>query len=130
MRPKGELLSIGSLHGVTSIQCVGFINPGSLADWLPNRGLAQADNAQLMGRPKYLNDRPEGRSNLRPEDLAEEEQRPFPILAHLSDQSARFGLQPASGRPLRPESLAKTPLPTPIRVSDRGYVEPLLTTLL
>ena len=39
---------------------VGFINPRSLADRLPNKGLAQADNAQLMGRPKYLNNRPEG----------------------------------------------------------------------
>ena len=52
-----------------------------------------ADNAQLMGRPKYLNDRPEGRSNLRPGGLAEEERRP------LSD----------SGPPLRPEHSLQSP---------------------
>ena len=28
---------------------VGFINPGSLADRLPNKGSAQADNVQLIG---------------------------------------------------------------------------------
>ena len=39
---------------------VGFINPESLVDWFPNKGSAQADNAQLMGRPKYQNNRPEG----------------------------------------------------------------------
>ena len=66
-----------------------------------------------MGRPKYLNDRPEGRSNHRPEGLAEEERRPLPTPARHSDRSARFSLQPASGRPLRPEGLAKTLLPTP-----------------
>ena len=46
------------------LDVVGFINPGSLMDRLPNKGSAQADNAQLMGRPKYLNNRKEGRSNL------------------------------------------------------------------
>ena len=44
-------------------------------------------NVQLMGRPKYLNDRPEGRSNHRPEGLATEERCPFSN----------------SGPPLRPE---------------------------
>ena len=81
--------------------CVRFINPGSLTDWLPNKGLAQQTtlqtNVQLMGRPKYLNNRPERRSNRRPEGLAKEERRPLPILARLSDQSTRFGLQPTSG---------------------------------
>ena len=67
---------------------VGFINLGSLMDRLPNKGSARADNAQLMGRPKYLNDGPKGRSNLRPEDLAKEEWRPLPTLARLSDQKA------------------------------------------
>ena len=86
---------------------VGFINPGSLADRLPNKGSAQANNVQLMGRPKYLNDRPEGRSNLRPEGLAEEEWHPLPTLARLSDRSAHFGLQPTFGWPLRLEGLAK-----------------------
>ena len=57
----------------SSTEIVGFINPGSLADRLPNKGSVQANNAQLMGWPKYLNDRPEGQSNLRPEGLAEEE---------------------------------------------------------
>ena len=66
-----------------------------------------ASNAQLMGRPKHLNDRPEGQSNLRPEGLVEEERRPLPTPAHLFDRSARFGLQPASGQTLRPEGLAK-----------------------
>ena len=37
----------------------------------------------------------------------------FPTPAHLSNWSAHFGLQPASGRPLRPEGLAKAILPTP-----------------
>ena len=108
--------------------------PGVLADRLPSKGLAQQitsrTNAQLMGRPKYLNSRPEGRSKFRPESLAEEEQRPLLISAHLSDRNARFGLQPASGRPLRLEGLAKTPLPTPTRFSDRDCVEPLLTAPL
>ena len=66
-----------------------------------------ANNAQLTGRPNYLNDRPEGRSNHRPKGLAKEERRPLPTPARLSNRSARFGLQPVSGRPLRPEGLAK-----------------------
>ena len=99
-------------------------------DWLPNKGSAQADNTQLMGWPKYLNDRPEGRFNHRPEGLAEEERRPFLTPAHLSDRSARFGLQTTSGRPLRPEGLAKALLLIPTRVSDRGCTKPLLTALL
>ena len=90
---------------------IGFINPGSLMDRLPSKGLAQqintTNNTQLLGRPKYLNNRPEGRSNHRPDDLAEEERRPFLTPAHLSDWSARFGLQSAFGWPLRPEGLAK-----------------------
>ena len=76
-------------------------------DRLPNKGSAQADNAQLMGWPKYLNDRPEGRTNLRPEGLAEEEWHLLSTSARLSDWSARFGLQPTFGRPLRSEGLAK-----------------------
>ena len=115
-------------------KCVGFINLGSIMDRLPNKGLAQQTtlrtNAQLLGRPKYLNNRPEGRSNHRPEGLAEEERRPFLTPAHLSNWSARFGFQPASERPLRPEGLAKTPLLTPTRFSDRECAEPLLTTPL
>ena len=72
---------------------VGFINPGSLADRLPNKGLAQADNAQIMGQPKYQNNRPEGRSNHRPEGLTEEERRPFSN----------------SSPPLRPERSLRSP---------------------
>ena len=83
-----------------------------------------------MGRPKYLNNRPEGRSNHRSEGLTKEERHPFPTPAHISDQINRFDLQPASGRPLRLEGLAKTPLLTPTRVSDRGCAKPLLTALL
>ena len=57
-------------------------------------GLAHsiANNVQLMDRPKYLNDRSEGRSNHRSEGLDEEERRPLLTLARLSDLSARFGL--------------------------------------
>ena len=62
-------------------------------DRLPNKGSAQEDNAQPMGRPKYLNNRPEGRSNHRPEGLAEEERCLF------SD----------SGPPLRPEGSLRSP---------------------
>ena len=80
-------------------------------DRLPNKGSVQQTtlrtNAQLLGRLKYLNDRLERRSNLRPEGLIEEEWHPLLTLARLSDRSARFGLQPASGRPLRPEGLAR-----------------------
>ena len=54
----------------------------------------------------------------------------LPTPAHLSDWSARYGLQPASGRPLRPEGLAKALLLTLTRVSDRGCAKPLLTALL
>ena len=75
---------------------VGFINPGSLVDRIPYKGSAQQTtlqtNVQLMGRPKCLNDRPEGRSNHRPEGLAEEERRPLLISACFSDRSTRFGL--------------------------------------
>ena len=87
-------------------------------------------NTQLLGRPKYLNDRPEGRSNLRPEGLAEKERRSLPTLARLSDRKASpptpAHLRTASptGRP------GQTPLPTPTRVSDWGCAKPLLTALL
>ena len=30
-------------------EIIGFINPGSLGDRLPNKDSAQADNAQLIG---------------------------------------------------------------------------------
>ena len=72
---------------------VGFINPGSLTDRLPNNGSAQTDNAQLMGWPRYLNNRIEGQSNHRPKSLTEEERRSF------SD----------SGPPLRPERSLRSP---------------------
>ena len=103
-------------------------------DRLPNKGSAQQAtlqaNTQLMGQPNYLNDRPEGRSNHRPEGKVEEERRPFLTPAHLSNRSALIGLQPASGWPLRPEGLAKALLLTLTRVSDWGYTKPLLTALL
>ena len=83
-------------------------------DRLSNKGSAQQTTLRmtrkLLGRPKYLNDRPEGLSNLRLEGLAEEERRPLPTPARLSDRkknNARFRLQPAFGWPLRPEGLAK-----------------------
>ena len=96
-----------------------------------------ANDAQLSGRPRNLNDRPEGQSNLRLEGLAEEERRPLPTQARLSDwkasrrrNSAHFRHRPISGRPLRPKGLAKTPLPTPTRFSDRECAESLLTAPL
>ena len=83
-----------------------------------------------MGRPKYLNDRPEGRSNHRTEGLAEEERRPLLTSARLSDR--KHSLQ--SLAPLWKASLTGRPgqtlLSTPTRVSDRGCTKPLLTTLL
>ena len=66
-------------HGPTSQQRLGPIDN-------------VVSNTQLMGWPKYLDDRPEGRSNLQPEGLADEEWCPLSTLAHLSDRSARFGL--------------------------------------
>ena len=83
-----------------------------------------------MGRPKYLNDRPEGRSNHRLEGLAEEERRPVPTPARLSDRSARFGLQPTSEMVSPTGGPGQTPLLTPTRVSDQACAKPLLTTLL
>ena len=68
-------------------QWVGFINPGSLMDLLHSK------SSQIP------NDRPQGRSNLRPEGLAEEERRPFLTPARLSDRKAS--------------------LPTTARLSDR-----------
>ena len=66
-----------------------------------------ANDAQLSGRPRNLNDRPEGQSNLRLEDLAEEERRPLLTPARLIDQkasqrrnNARFHHRPTFGRPL------------------------------
>ena len=116
---------------------VGFINPGSLMDQLPNKGSAQQTTLRATrnswASPKDLNDRPEGQSNLQPKDLVEEERHSFLTPARLSDRkknNARFRLQPASGRPLRPEGLAKTSFPTPTRFSDRECVEPLLTAPL
>ena len=80
-------------------------------DQLSNKGSAQQTTLQTTRNswagPKHLNNRPEGQSNLRPEGLAEEEWRLLSTLAHLSDRSARFDLQPASGQPLRPEGLAQ-----------------------
>ena len=55
-----------------------------------------------MGRPKYLNNRPEGRSNHRPEGLAKEERRPF------SD----FGLPRQLERSLRSPACLRTAFPT------------------
>ena len=70
----------------------GLINPGSLMDRLPSKGSAQQTmlrmTRKLLGRPKYLNNRLEGRSNLRPEGLAKEKQRSLPTPARLSDRKA------------------------------------------
>ena len=122
---------------VYEVALVGFINPRSLMDQLPSKSLARQMTLRmthkLLGRPKYLNDRPEGRSNLRPEGLAKEEQRSLPTLACLSDQkvwpkrnNARFRLHPASST----ERPGQTPPLTPTHVSDQGCTEPLLTALL
>ena len=121
-----------SLEGqvVSKKDTIGFINPGSLMDRLPNKGSAQRatlqTNTQLMGRPNYLNDRPEGRSNLRREGLAEEERLPLLTLARLSDWKASpltlAYLRTASptGRP------SQTPLPTSTHFSNREHAETLL----
>ena len=49
---------------VLGIAVVGFINPGFLMDQLPKQRLGPTDNvandAQLMGQPKHLNDRLKG----------------------------------------------------------------------
>ena len=57
----------------------------------------------FLGQPKYLNDRPEGRSDLRLEGLAKKERRSLPTPARLSDRkvwprrnNARFRLRPVS----------------------------------
>ena len=88
-----------------------------------------------MGQPKYLNDRPEGRSNLRPGGLAEEEQRPLsdsgpPLRPERSLRSlARLRTTSATGRPghssasgsdprLRPERSLQLQPPTD-SLSDR-----------
>jgi len=96
-----------------------------------------ANDAQLLGQPKYLNDRPEGQSNLRPEGLAKEEWRPLLTPAHLSDRkvslrrnNARFSTPARLWTAYPTERPGQTPLPTPTRVSDRGYTEPLLIALL
>ena len=56
-----------------------------------------ANDAQLLGRPKHLNDRPEERSNLRPEDLADEERRPLLTPTRFFD---RGGAEPLLTAPL------------------------------
>ena len=110
---------------------VGFINPGSLMDRLPKKGSAQADNAQLMGRPMILNNRPEGRSNHRPEGLAEEKRRPFfdsgpPLRLEHSLRSPSPPSDSLSDRKAWPKAL----LLTSTHVSDRGYAKTLLTARL
>ena len=76
-------------------------------DRLLNKGSAQQmtlrTTLKLLSRPKYLNKRPEGRSNLRPEGLVKKERRSLPTPACLSDRkawpkrnNARFRLWPAS----------------------------------
>ena len=70
---------------------LGFINPVPHGP-ASQQNLGPADNvandAQLLGRPKIPNDRPEGRSNLRPEGLAWKERRSLPTPARLSDRKA------------------------------------------
>ena len=109
-----ELIAVGDLFSFSRgiphrelywyIHIVGFINPGSLMDRLPSKGSAQQTTlrtTQLLDRPKHLNNRPEGQSNLRPGGLAEEERCPLPTPALLSDRkasqrrnNARFQHQP------------------------------------
>ena len=76
-----------------------------------------ANDAQLLGRPKYLTT---GRKS---GPVSDRKARPrrgrrsLPTPTHFSDRKAR----PRRGR---------RSLPTPTRFSDRGYTEPLLTALL
>jgi len=101
------LYSSSIILAISISVCVGFINPGSLTDRLPRKGSAQADNTQLMGRPKSLNNRLEGRYSHQPEGLAGEEQHPLvdsspPLRPERSLRSLA-----TSGRSLRPKDLAK-----------------------
>ena len=70
-----------------------------------------------MGRPKYLNDRTEGRSNLPLEGLAEEERHPILTLARLQTTTP-------TGRP------DQTPLLNYELRLQPEHTEPLLTALL
>ena len=84
-----------------------------------------------MGRPKYLNDRPEGQSNHRPEGLAEEEQHRLVDYFGPPLRPERSLRTPAaSRRPLRPEGLAQALLPTLTPHLRPGFAETLLTALL
>ena len=111
--------------------CVGFINPGSLGDRLPCRGLAQAGSTQLMGWPKSLKQQAEGGSGDRPEVLAEEERRPLVDYFGPPVRLERSLWTPAtSGRPLRSKGLAQALLPTPTPRLRPGFAGTLLTALL
>ena len=79
---------------------VGFINPGSLADRLPRKGSAQADITQLMGRPKSLTTGQKGDPITDRKVWPRRSSARLSTPAHLSDRSARFGLQHAFGRSL------------------------------
>ena len=66
--------------------------------------LGPANNAQLMGRPKHLNNKPKGQSSHQPEGLAKEEQRPLVDYFGPPLRPERSLRTPAvSGRPLRSE---------------------------
>jgi len=93
---------------------LGFINPVPHGP-ASQQNLGPADNvandAQLLGRPKIPNDRPEGQSNLRPEGLAKHHfqfrpasstgDTPNPFLQLLSDWRNQSHLGPTDqGCPL------------------------------
>ena len=91
---------------------VGFINPGSLGDWLPRQGLTRESK----------NNRAKGWSSNRLEGLAQEEQHPLvsnygpPIRSEPSPRAPA-----APGRPLQSEGLSRALLSTLTpRLSDQG----------
>ena len=109
---------------------VGFINPGSLADRLPCKVLAQADNTQLLGRPKYQNDRPERRSNHRPEGSVEEERHLLSDFGPPLQPECSLRSQVTTRCPLQPEGLTEAPLPTLTLRLQPGYAKTLIAALL
>jgi len=97
---------------------VGFINPGPSWTCFPAKARPSRRCCERRATPRPAqkpNDRPEGRSSLRPESLAKKKWRSLPTPARLSDRKtwsrrndARFPLRPTSptGRPVQGEDNA------------------------
>ena len=69
---------------------------GFLMDRLPRKGSAQAGSTQLMGRPKSLKTTGQKGGPVTDQKVwaKKNSARSSTTSAHLSDRSARFGLQP------------------------------------